>query len=149
MSEWSPVEGEEGNERAIARREMFLPPHLQMQGKMRMLRDAMLAVKILGMPSKPPIPGWEAAMKWDYDRRTAKIKMERRVKFLSQDMSPEVIDKCQAAAKELHDRYVQNEISRAAKKWKSPKKAKAKFSEAEFKYAVKQRKVMEKKEWEI
>lgn len=149
MSEWSPIEGEEGNEKAIARRELFMPPHLQMQGKMRMLRDAMLAVKILGMPSKPPVPGWEAALKWDYDRREQKIKMERRVKFLKQDMQPEVAEKCDAAAKELFDRYVQKEIHRAAKKYKSPRKHNGRLSEAEFKYAVKKRAVREKKEWEI
>ena len=147
-----PWEGEEGNERRVARREMFLPPHLQMYGNKRMLRDAILAVKMLGMPKPPPKGVGEnpmMALEWEYTKRSQRIIMERKAKFLKEQFDQATIDECEAAANEMMHSYFQRDLRKQADNYQSPRKHRGRLSEAEFKATVKRRNIREtKQKWE-
>ena len=148
MSDWMPWEGEEGNERKVAQREMFLPPHLQMYGNKRLLRDAILAVKMLGMPKPPPRGVGEQpmlALEWEMTKRNQRIIMERKAKFLKEGFDEDVIRQCEEAANEMLHNYFQRDLRKQADNYTSPKKHRGRLSEAEFKATVKRRNIREKK----
>lgn len=149
MAEWQPWEGEEGNERVMQRRELALPPHLQMFGNKRLLRDALLAVKILGTPGRPISNNPTVNMEQDRLRRDQQVIMRHKAKMLQHFMTDEQVRECDAAAKELFGEYVRKEYARAAKKYENPKGSNGRVSEAEFKYTVKKRKIREKKQWQL
>jgi hypothetical protein len=154
MSDWMPWEDETGQERRIARREMFLPPHLQMHGNKRLLRDAILAVRLLGMPKPPPkgvADNWQTMVSWEYTKRNQLIIMQRKAKFLRKQFEPDIVKQCEEAANEMLHRYYMAEAEKAADRYTGgPEKHKARLSEAEFKATVKRRNIREtKQKWEI
>lgn len=96
---WMPTEGNEG---AIARREMLLPPEIQMQGHMQSLRDAILATMLLHEIATPTDGTPWQALEGLRLRQNERAKMLRRVKFLKERTAPETYEKCRVAAVKLH-----------------------------------------------
>lgn len=147
-SEYMPWQGEEGNEHAVGQRELRLPPHLQMYGNERLLRDALLAVKMLRWSLRPKSSNPLVAMENERTVRNQAIIMAHKAKMLEHFASEETIQRCEAAAQEMFGIYIRKEQAKQAQKYVSPKKHTARMSEAEFKYTVKKRKVKEKKKWD-
>lgn len=148
-SEWMPWEDTEGNEQRIQRREMRLPPHLQMHGNMRLLRDALLATMLLHERFCPADANPYVTIERNRQRANQKAVMEHKAKMLKVFMEPETIEKCRAAAAEMLGMELKKQRAQQARKFEVKKKLQDKYTEEAARYFMKNTNVREKKLWNI